>query len=128
MKFPSTTNILSIAAIGFGIVFLVWYFFFHKTSNREGFQATTAEAVSQTEINGIVKQFMNSGFDKDRMCPMIEVQFNTLNQQLEVFKQKENQPMVTKLTDMLLNIKNAHEVMKCDEPTLSPDGSSEDTQ
>ena len=110
-----------IAAIAIAAVLLGWYFFFYRSSEREGFQATTATFLSNEDINKIVQQFQGTGVDKDAMCPMIEVQFNTLNQQLEVYKQKGNEPMIQKLTDMLFNIKTAHEQMKCDEPTLSVD-------
>ena len=119
----STKNIVLIAALAVVVILLGWYFFFSDKSNREGFQATTAELPPGINVDQIVKNMLENKVDKDRVCPMIEVQFNTLNQQLQLFKEKGNEPMVKKMTDILLSMKTVHEQMKCDEPTLAPDGS-----
>jgi len=121
-----------IAAIAVIVVAFGWYITSQRKPKREGFQMTTAVERPTVDISGIVQTLVTNGIDKERMCPMIVSQYNMLNQQREIYKQKGNTKKTNQLTDMLVNIKNAHDAMKCsDDDTMSSSvdkGSSTPTQ
>jgi len=110
MELPSTEHILLIAGIVVFLMILGWMIVFRYRSKREGFQTPTAESI---DIKGIVQAVQNSPVDKDMLCPMLEVQFNIMNQQYLAHQKNGNAEKTEKFNEMLNNLKNAHKMYGC---------------